>query len=104
MKTETREIHTCDYCNKLYLRKKMGEKHELTCNKNPVNDRPCFDCGALVKKEYKDDEFNSRIELFFCEHFKHYLYPPSADHKKNWVDTGDSESMPKECEFKADYY
>ncbi|HDZ27068.1 hypothetical protein LCGC14_0500910 [marine sediment metagenome] len=99
MKTQTREIYRCGYCNKWYLIKKSAEKHEVICNKNPVNDRPCFNCPLLVKKEYQEeDEFHHKLDLFFCEHFEHYLFPPSADHKKNWIDTGESVPMPKECD------
>lgn len=50
MKTQLKEIYKCDFCNKLYQVKKAAEVHELLCTKNTVNDRPCYTCEHIGKR------------------------------------------------------
>lgn len=109
MKTETREIYKCEYCNKLYQIKGAALKHEKTCIKNPENDRPCFHCYHLTKKkvEYYYETYHGEdsrdLKLFYCPEKDSYLYPPQVEAKKNWFDLGDelNDPMPKECELKS---
>lgn len=51
MITQTKEIYKCEHCRKLYQIKRFTELHEKMCNKNPENQRACFTCKFLEKKE-----------------------------------------------------
>jgi ATP-binding cassette subfamily D (ALD) protein 3 len=51
MKVEIKEIYKCDFCNKLYQVKRFAEYHEKGCSKNPENERPCFNCHNMEKRE-----------------------------------------------------
>ena len=110
MKTQIKEIYKCDHCNKLYQIKNRCADHELICFKNPANNRACFGCNNLIKKDNQlvytgysevngDNEIRS-VSLLYCTKLNHYLYPPKIEHKGKWYDTYDIENkaMPKECE------
>lgn len=110
MKTETKEIYKCDYCNKLYQRKHLCAKHEESCKKRPDYLRPCHSCRVLQKKnetiwsgvgdEY-GNEFERTVSVLFCRKRDCFIYPPSVAAKGNAFDMGDKENieMPKECEL-----
>ena len=51
MITEVKEIYKCEYCRKIYQVKRFAEAHEVVCKKNPDNNRACFGCEFLEKKE-----------------------------------------------------
>lgn len=110
MKVETREVYKCEYCNKMYQRKHLCEKHESRCFKRPDYMRPCHTCGILKKKKetiwagYGDEWGNEAervVEVLFCEKRDCFIYPPSVAAKGNAFDMGDKSNneMPKECEF-----
>lgn len=101
-------IYKCEFCKKIYQKRKWAEKHELRCKKNPVNDRPCFHCNHLVMKDTEicEDNFNpdapeELYNLFYCTKKKLFLYPPSVGYKNNAYDLGDdcNEPMPLTCDF-----
>lgn len=113
MKTETKQIYKCEYCNKLYQVKSACESHELACIKNPINFRPCFGCFNLEKKEtliyagfddyYTDEPVNVKREFFFCNKKQIFLYTPQNEIKGNFNHT-DTEGgtfknypMPTKC-------
>jgi hypothetical protein len=110
MKVETKEVYKCDHCNKLYQRKWLCEKHELSCKKRPDYLRPCHSCKILKKQRetiwagYDDmygNEAERVVEVLFCEKRDCFIYPPSVAAKGNAFDMGDNrnEEMPKQCEF-----
>lgn len=107
MRTETKEIYKCDFCNKLYQRKAAAIKHELMCSKNPDNDRPCFHCLSLEKKDttvFLDHSYGSQdsasFRLLHCSAKEIFLYPPKVGFKKNVIEIEEcNEAMPKECEL-----
>jgi hypothetical protein len=111
MKIETKEIYKCDHCNKLYQIKSACVKHEEACSKSMVNQRPCFSCHNLIKKEttiYDDNwdgsESSKTVNLFYCENKKHFLYTPQNEIKQNRFELGDEENvpMPKQCDVYND--
>jgi hypothetical protein len=113
MKTETKEVYKCDFCKKMYQRKNACANHEVSCSKNPENNRACFGCPHLVKKTtqiyidgYDGFETEQDIELLFCEAKDIFLYPPKVEIKKNSYDLGDdlNEPMPKECEIEENFF
>jgi hypothetical protein len=108
---ETKEIYKCEYCRKIYQRKNFAELHEVICKKNPLNNRACFGCKFLLKKEttiYVDHpvmgEFTYKKDLLFCNKKRIYVYPPIVEYKGNAVDLGNefNETMPKKCDLYAD--
>jgi len=65
MKIETKEIYKCEHCNKLYQIKSKCLEHEKTCSKNPDNQRACFGCRHLEKKNYtiyEDHPYSGELE------------------------------------------
>ena len=110
MKTETKEIYKCEYCNKLYQIKRYCEYHELACKKRPDYLRPCHSCKILDKINAKalpgvSDWYGSEIErdvnVLFCKARDCFIHPPSVAAKGTAFDMMDKENieMPKECEF-----
>ncbi len=106
MITETKTIYKCDYCKKLYQIKCACGRHELSCTKNPENDRPCFHCQHLHKKETEifvdryDGEHSYALELLHCNKLNHFLYTPQIEQKKNWYELGEENNpMPKQCKI-----
>lgn len=116
MKIEIREIYKCEYCNKLYQRKHAAIKHEKRCNKNPTNDRPCFDCSHLTSKDAEvyigiddyctHDPIYEVRTLLFCKNKSMFLYPPKSDHKGSYFtefyhEENSNNPMPKECKCQS---
>lgn len=108
MKSKTKEVYYCEHCDKHGLSKLKMELHEKVCSKNPVNDRPCFHCRHLDKKEaeingnyYNGSEWERKVDLLYCTKKKMFLYTPKNQIKGNQFDLGDDENnpMPKECEI-----
>lgn len=105
MITETKEIYKCEHCRKLYQLKRFAEAHEKKCFKNPENERACFGCVHLGKKEtlqYYDTyrgEQTRKIDVFYCDKKEVYLFPPSVAHKGNQIEIENNEQMPTVCEF-----
>ena len=107
MITEIKEVYKCEHCRKLYQRKHSAIKHELMCGKNPANQRDCFNCIHLEKKEYEHEEYygdNSHIRkfnFFHCDLIKSFLHPPQCEIKGNAFDLDEpNQPMPIECEPK----
>jgi len=107
MKTEIKEIYKCDFCRKLYQRKHLCEKHELSCKKRPDYLRPCHSCKVLKKvKEtiasgYSDmngHEGERVVEVLYCEKRVCFIHPPSVAAKGNAFDMGEisKEEMPEQ--------
>lgn len=98
-------IYKCEFCKKLYQRRKWAEKHELRCSKNPINDRPCFHCRYLIMKDTEvvfcdfDPDDTALYSLFYCTKKELFLYPPSVEYKRGAYDLGDecNEPMPQTC-------
>lgn len=106
MKTETKEIYKCEFCNRLYQLKHFAEKHEQICTKNPENKRACFGCAHLTKADYDiysdwpdGSESKSTKSFCFCKKKSQFMYPPKVEIKNNMQDLGDESNnpMPKEC-------
>lgn len=100
MKIQTKEIYKCDHCNKLYQIKRYCAEHEIICSKNPVNDRDCFGCMHLEKKETKisydtpyGESFRT-VHLLHCVKIDSFLYPPKVEHKGNMFETEPYENNP----------
>ena len=95
------KAYKCDFCSKLYQREHAVNYHELICNKNPENKRPCFGCEFLDKKRTyasKDcPDGEVPVDVFYCESRKIFLHMPQSEIKGNLLDV-DSEIMPKECD------
>jgi hypothetical protein len=105
MKVEVKEIYKCDHCNKLYQVKGAAERHERACHRNPDNERACFGCDNLEKKETSIGmmtpygEINKPVNCLYCKIKYVFLYPPKVEHKGNAFDLGEfNEPMPKVCE------
>jgi len=106
MKTEIKEIYKCEFCNKLYQVKKSAIKHELQCWKNPLNNRPCFNCNHLVKnrvtvyENYYGEDNERSVDLLYCNKKLIFLYPPKVELKGNAFDLDEiNEPMPKQCDI-----
>jgi hypothetical protein len=109
MKTETKEIYKCDYCNKLYQMKHHCKNHELICRKRPDYLRPCHNCKILEKVKsvafftYCDeagDKYTEPVEVLFCKLKDCFIYPPSVAAKGNAFELDKPNiEMPKDCEF-----
>ena len=110
MKTETREIYKCEYCNKLYQIKKWCEYHELLCKKRPDYLRPCHSCIHIEKVNetiFADyggihgEEIEITVNVLYCKKIDSFIYPPSVAVKGNAFDMGYQENieMPKTCEY-----
>lgn len=126
MKTiENVTIYKCDFCKKELKRKHAMANHELKCNCNPVNFRPCLNnCKYLERKpvilgigreDYgSGEEITKEYSGFYCSLKNEYLIHPKAEHKNPYIKSEvtfndkDEEitqiSMPKECaEFNNGY-
>jgi len=113
MKTETREVYKCDYCNKMYQRKHSAIYHESICGKNPANHRPCHMCVHICKKEtfiysgsdnyYNSEPINAKVEFLFCNAKQIFLYTPKNEARGNYkhIDENgnnfENNPMPKTC-------
>ena len=107
MKSKTKTVYYCDHCKKKGLVKSKMERHEELCHKNPANDRPCFKCEHLTKRQtsiYIDQpDYGSngekRVDLFYCNATKHFLYPPQSIVKKNSFELEEANyPMPNACD------
>jgi hypothetical protein len=107
MKIETREVYKCDHCRKLYQIKSSAERHEKLCSKNPKNQRPCFTCIHLDKREattsgyyFNGNEWERPVKVLFCTAKDIFIHTPQNEIKGNAFDLGDelNEPMPVECE------
>lgn len=107
MITQTKEIYKCEHCRKLYQAKRFAEAHEEMCKKNPENQRACFACKFLEKKETVlyygspiGGEITRTVSFLHCEKKGIFLYPPKVEIKGNafklWDNT--NEPMPKKCD------
>lgn len=105
---ETKEVYKCEYCRKMYQLKRFAESHEEMCVKNPENQRACFGCKFLDKKEtvlYYDSpmggELTRKVSLCHCSKKEIFVYPPKVEIKGNVFDLGYdiNEAMPKKCEL-----
>ena len=107
MITITKPTYKCEHCSKLYQRKHFAIKHELSCKKNPLNFRKCFNCehcafieDSIFEDTWRGTEDETKVKTFFCNAKDHYLHPPKAEHKGNVYEFGDksNEPMPMECD------
>lgn len=100
MKTIDKPTYKCDYCKRIFQIKNAAEKHEIRCTKNPNNYRICHECNHLVLDKatiYYDTyvgEQSQEIKALYCNEFKHFVYPASVEHKKNYYEFGDVENKP----------
>lgn len=109
MKETIKSMYQCDHCKKWYHRKHACIYHEKLCFKNPINERPCFDCPNLVSVEYTlyDDhpnlgEVKRDVIIFQCSETKNYLHTPQNAIKGNAYELGDHENLP--MPVKCDIY
>lgn len=113
MKTETREVYKCEYCNKMYQKKSACIKHEEVCFKRPDHIRPCHSCINLEKREtevshcysHGDDWDRTRtVELLYCKKKDCFIHPHRVAVKGNAFKTEEKENieMPKDCELFED--
>jgi len=106
MITETKEVYKCEYCRKLYQRKGYCVTHELRCNKNPVNFRPCFSCEHLenrtinIQIDSNGYESLKEVKALYCKFYNKNLLPPIGVHRGDCYEFGDelTEAMPLKCE------
>jgi hypothetical protein len=111
-------IYKCDFCKKELKRKHAMINHELQCNNNPINQRPCLDgCKYLLRKpivldigidDYYSGEPTTRTyNGFYCSLKEIYLLHPKIEHKNKFIKSEviyneqdveiSQESMPLEC-------
>ena len=110
MKIEIKKVYKCEYCNKLYQIKRQCLLHEKSCSKNPDNNRACFGCNHLIKKNetiYYDSwngETKRNVSLLYCNKLDTFLYPPKVEHKGNMFETDlkGNNPMPKTCKHYID--
>lgn len=70
MITSIIECYKCEYCRKFYQIKRFAENHEKSCKKNPANDRACFGCKYLNKKDIEYDSSHPELgEEWFDEYW-----------------------------------
>ena len=102
-------IYKCEFCGKIYQRKKYAIKHPKKCRKNPDNKHTCLEyCKYLCKKEIEFTQFDhegfdyqTKRDALYCEKIKKCVYPfwikgyDSCDiyDAKNQIDL-DNEQMP----------
>lgn len=104
MKTALIKIFSCDYCPAYYKREHFAKQHEAKCQKNPVNDRACFDCVYAEKRKVEAysniGDHTFKMEVVFCKKKEVGIYPPSIEHKGNAVELTDytNDPMPIECD------
>jgi len=110
-------IYKCDFCKKELKRQHAMAKHELQCNCNPINQRPCLDfCIHLRQKEIEyetgiDDYISGepilrKANTFFCSLKNQLMLHPKLEYRdngkylKNVFENGEEvqqDWMPKEC-------
>jgi len=105
MKTKVKEVYYCEHCKKHGLNRLAMAHHELICSNNPDNNRPCFHCQHLTKKQtsifedYQGQSHEIFVSLLHCNAKQMFLYTPQNEIKGNQFDLGDeiNEPMPREC-------
>lgn len=88
------------------------EAHEDMCFKNPKNNRPCFSCSNLTKKEATiyfdtfDGEGSRQVNIFYCSHYEKYMHTPQNEMKMNDIDLGyeTNHPIPHNCESHNDKF
>lgn len=116
MKSQTLEVHSCDFCNKKLFVKGMMKRHEDNCKRNPKNWAACHECEfkKLVKKPIINS-FDRRIDVdsYYCSKLKKEIHPHKAVRKglvKKYSETfANSVLMPTKCkdfihEKQSDYF
>ena len=108
MITITKPTYKCEHCKKLYQSAKWCEKHEIACNKNPANWRACGGCTHCDAKtatvmrmhSFLGHEVETEVEAYFCNEYKHFLYPPKVEHLGKPYETIGFKNlpMPKDCD------
>ena len=106
MITKTQPTYRCEFCRKLYVVERHAVQHETRCSKNPANNRPCFSCKFLEKRDtfvYDDGwngEYKTAVVALYCTKYEEYRIPPKAIHRGNAYEFGDvaNEPMPIECD------
>jgi len=120
MKTiENVTLYKCDFCKKELKRKHAMVNHEIRCNNNPVNNRPCLNCcihSELKEIQYEVgyDDYNTGESVmktgktFFCSLKKQLMLHPKLEYKENGKylknvyqnnEEVEQDWMPKECGF-----
>ena len=106
MKSKQVTLYYCDFCSKQYQKKHYAALHESKCSMNPANDRPCFHCEHLTKKEieihqeyYSEGrEFERKVDLLYCNSNRYFLFPPQVSKEKAFnLDDISNVAMPLTC-------
>lgn len=118
MKTiENVTLYKCDFCKKELKRKHAMANHEVGCNRNPINNRPCLNaCTHLSQTEIEyetgiDDYFTGepqtrKANTFFCSLKKQLMLHPKLEHKESGKylknvyknsEEVEQDWMPKDC-------
>lgn len=107
-------LYKCEYCGKKYQRKHACHDHEIICNKNPKNRRPCLNgCKHLESiKILRDRDGNvsaggipvsyqpSYANTFKCTKHDVVMYHPKCEYSEylqGIIEETDQDPMPKEC-------
>lgn len=120
MKTKTNvTLYQCDFCKKELKRKHSMQKHELECNCNPINRRPCLnECKYLERRKiylgigrddyFTGEEITREYNGFYCALKELFLLHPKIEYRNEFIKdevTYDDkeneisqESMPLSCE------
>ena len=110
-------LYKCDFCGKELKRKYAMINHELKCNNNPINNRPCLSgCKHLDTRDInwdigKDDYITGEPtyhngKAFYCALHKKFILHPKVENEIGLKFVFDSEykeveqePMPKECNY-----
>ena len=84
-------LYKCDFCKKEMKRKHSMIKHEIECNNNPNNSRPCLQsCKYLERKEidvdtskedYGGEPIFKTYSTFYCALKEEFLLHPKLQYK-----------------------
>lgn len=113
MRTTTKTVYLCDFCQKKLFIKQAMERHENICPHNPINEHPCYLCKHFEIEEGYNKEH--RIEggeylgeygaytKWKCSKKGIYLHTRRAK-QRGLVDTypetfEGSEQMPNKCDL-----
>lgn len=105
MKSQTLEVHTCDFCNKKLFVKGAMTRHEDNCTSNPKNLAACHKCefNKLVMKPILNDA-NRWLDVnsYYCSKLNQEMHPHKAVRKgllRKYPETfANSVLMPTKCE------
>ena len=103
MKTETRTIHRCDHCKKVYLQKHSAEAHEKWCSKNPANKHACFSCQHMEVSRMDSENTHTGFgrfseKSFYCKIKNEALHSFKAE-KMQHSCLSETVRMPLQCQF-----